>query len=117
MIDGVSFEELAEALVDYCNSQEASHVKLRMFIQAILGDAKPSAKLPFNVSKIRWQDRENEKGKFQMSEDYNNLEHKALLKFLHEHAGGCITSEGFFYWQYQDGATIGRKPQKRGASP
>lgn len=113
----VSFQELAEALVDYCNSQ-ASHVKSKMLIQKVLGDTTPSSKLPFDASKIHWQDRENEKGKFQMSEDYNNLEHKALLKFLHEHAGGCITSEGSFYWQYQDGATIGRKPQKkRGASP
>jgi len=118
MIDDVSFEEFAEALVDYCNSQEASHVKLRMLIQKVLGDTKPSAKLPFDNSKINWQDKENQKGKFQMSEDYNSPDHKALLKFLHEHAGGCISSQGYFYWQYQDGATVGRKPQrKRGASP
>ena len=117
MSANVSFEELAEALVDYCDSQEASHVKLRMLIQKVQGDAKPSAKLPFDASKIHWQDAENQKGKFQVSHDYSNPDHKALLKFLHEHAGGCITSEGHFYWQYQDGSTIGRKSSKKREAP
>jgi hypothetical protein len=113
-----SFQELAEALIDYCNAEEASHVKLKMLIQKVLGDTTPSAKLPFDASKIHWQDRENEKGKFQMSEDYNNPEHKALLEFLTEHANGCISSEGWFYWVYMNGSAIGRKMQKkRGASP
>jgi hypothetical protein len=99
-------------LVDFCDSQEASAVRLRAQIKKILGDAKPSAKLPFNASKIKWQDRENEKGKFQVSEDFNSLDHKALLKFLNEHAGGCLSSDGQFYWVYRNGSTIGRKLRK-----
>jgi len=74
--------------------------------------AKGSTRLPFDVSKITWQDRENEKGKFQVSEDYDNPEHKALLKFLNEHVGGCINSEGWFYWVYKAGDKIGRKKRK-----
>jgi hypothetical protein len=74
---------------------------------------KGSTKLPFDASKIPWIDRENEKGKFQVSEDYDNPEHKALLKFLNEHAGGCVNSEGFFYWVYKNGSTIGRKLKRK----
>ena len=92
------FRLFLDDLVDFCNSQEASYVKLRMQIQKVLGEAKSSTKLPFDVSKIKWQDRENEAGKFQMSEDYSHPEHKALLKFLNEHAGGKMTFEGWFYW-------------------
>lgn len=96
-------------VVDLCNSQEASWVKFRLQIQKLLGETRPSAKLPFDVSKIKWQDRENEKGKFQMSADISNPDFKALLKFLNEHAGGKIVSEGWFYWVYPDASTIGRK--------
>jgi hypothetical protein len=74
---------------------------------------KGSTKLPFDALKIQWQDRENEKGKFQVSEDYNNPEHKALLKFLNEHAGGCVNSEGWFYWVYKAGDKIGRKLRQK----
>ena len=74
---------------------------------------KGSTKLPFDASKIQWQDRENEKEKFQVSEDYDNPEHKALLKFLNEHAGGCVNSEGYFYWVYKNGSTVGRKLRQK----
>jgi len=70
---------------------------------------KGSTKLPFDASKIAWQDREGQKGKYQISEDFSNPEHKALLKFLSEHAGGCVNSEGYFFWVYKNGSTIGRK--------
>lgn len=71
------------------------------------------AALPFDASRIRWEDRESEKGRFQMSEDSSNPEHRALLKFLGS-AGGCIDSRDsggrlWFYWTYRNGSTIGRK--------
>jgi len=71
-----------------------------------------SVKLPFDASKIHWQQRQGEKGPFELSEDTGNPEHKALLKFLNEYAGGCINSEGFFYWVFSNGSTIGRKQKK-----
>jgi hypothetical protein len=101
-------------MLTYLEAQEAGLVQLRMQIKKILGETMPSLKLPFDVSKIKWQDKENEKGKFQMSEDYNSLDHKALLKFLEDHAPSkCVTSEGWFYWLYRNGSTIGRKHRNR----
>ncbi len=108
-----------EDFVDFLNAQEASIVKMRMQIEKLLGAVAPTAlatgspKLPFDASKIKWQDRENEKGKFQMSEDFSSPNHKALLAFLNEHIPSkCVTSEGFFYWVYPNGSMIGRKLKK-----
>lgn len=116
------FQAFLEDFLDYLNGQEAGIVKMKMQISKLLGEksGKDLAKLPFEVSKIKWQDRENENGKFQVSEDYNSTDHKELLKFLNTHAGGCITSNGLFYWVYKAGDRIGRKPsdqcRKRGRS-
>jgi hypothetical protein len=109
------FKIFAEDIVDYCNAVESAAVKLRMQIEKLFGSeakVKGSTKLPFVASKIQWQDRENEKGKFQVSEDYSNPDHKALLKFLNE-VGGCVASEGWFYWIYRDGSTVGRKLRRK----
>ena len=72
-----------------------------------------SPQLPFDVGKICWRQTEGWKGPFELSEDHNNPEHRALLKFLVELAGERVVSEGFFYWIFQDGITIGRKESKR----
>ena len=73
-----------------------------------------SVQLPFDVSKIRWRQAQGKKGPLELSDDYENPEHKALLKFLVELAGGAVESEGFYYWVFQqDGKTIGRKVSKR----
>jgi hypothetical protein len=107
------FQVFLEDFEDCLNGFEASIVKMRMQIEKLAGaQVKGSPKLPFDVSKIKWQDRENEKGKFQVSEDFNSVDHRALLKFLNEHAGGCINSEGWFYWIYRNGSTIGRKKRE-----
>lgn len=124
----MSKDELAEILTDFLDAVEAAAVNAKKQINHIphvtplekaLGhDAgqtafKGSPKLPFDATKIQWQDKENEKGKFQSSEDTNNPEHKALLAFLNEHVPSkCVQSEGQFYWVYSNGTTIGRKPRK-----
>jgi hypothetical protein len=124
----MSKDELAEILTDFLDAVEAAAVNAKKQINHIphvtplekaLGhDAgqtafKGSPKLPFDATKIQWQDRENANGKFQMSEDINNLNHKALLAFLNEHIPSkCVQSEGQFYWVYPNGTTIGRKLRK-----
>ena len=44
--------------------------------------------------------------KVELTQDY-----KALLKWLKEHDGKA-TYDGYFYWIFQDGATIGRKKRQ-----
>ena len=116
MTDNEDFKIFVEDLVDYLNAQEASIIKFRRQIERMQGtEAKTpaavtvTAKTTFDVSKIHWQEKENKKGKFQISEDYGNPEHKALLRFLNEHAKGCAVSGDYFCWIYPNGSTIGWK--------
>lgn len=115
-------ETTLEILTDFLNAVEAAAVNAKRQISHIphvtpldkaLGhdaSVKGSTKLPFEANKIQWQDRENEKGKFQFSEDIKSPDHKALLAFLNEHIPSkCVQSEGMFYWIYPNGSTIGRK--------
>jgi hypothetical protein len=119
----MSEEKQKEALTVFCNAIEGAvrvlHASLatqtanplpvepaKATSQASL--APPPAKLPFDSSKIHWEPRKGEKGIFELSEDYDSPDHKALLKFLTEHAGGCINSEGWFYWVFKNGNTLGR---------
>lgn len=81
---------------------------------------KGYADLPYDPEKIVWQDRQGAKGKFQLSEDHSNPDHQALLKFLAEHAGGCVSSKTHFYWVFTDQKTVGRKLKaagKQGTDP
>ena len=118
-------EATLEILTDFLNAVEAAAVNAKRQIahiaqvapleKALGHDAsvKGSPKLPFDAGKIQWIDRENEKGKFQMSEDINSPDHKALLAFLNEHVPSKrVQSEGWFYWVYPNGTTIGRKVPK-----
>jgi len=81
--------------------------------------AEASTNLPYDTTKINWQPRQGPKGAFEISEDYRNADHQALLKFLSEHAGGCVSSKTHFYWTFDDGKTVGRKLKagKQGAEP
>jgi hypothetical protein len=76
---------------------------------------KPSPELKFNVANIAWEKRTGEKGEFEIAEKEKNqnvdyFELEKLLKF----GGENMPSEGFFYWIFQDGNAIGRKPSKGG---
>jgi hypothetical protein len=118
--------EVLEILTDFLDAVEAGAVNAKRQIAHMPratplekapdhdASAKASPKLPFDADKIKWQDRENEKGKFQCSEDYDSLDHKALLAFLNEHVPSkCVRSGSYFYWIYPNGTTIGRKLQKK----
>ena len=109
-------DQTQEALLLFCDALDAAVTQLRRNLDpAAQPKRNDPSRLPFDASKIKWQDRENDKGKFQMSEDFNSLDHKGLLKFLAEHIPSkCVNSkdlEGrtWFYWTYSNGSTIGRK--------
>src|SRR5271157_2362999 len=74
---------------------------------------KDLTKLPFNVSKIQWKPKQGDHGPFELSDDYSNVDHQQLLVFMEKHAGGAVTSDGFYYWIFTDGKTIGRKPSNQ----
>ena len=61
--------------------------------------------------KIKWVQAEGSKGPYERSEDVNNLEFKAMLNDLASH-NGKTQRNGYFYWTFQNGSTVGRKKRK-----
>jgi len=75
-----------------------------------LGIAKgvPEQKWSWNPDVIKWEKAEGWKGDYEKSEDVNNAEFKAMLKDLASH-NGKLSRDGFFYWTFKNGSTVGRK--------
>lgn len=101
-----------EVLLEFLNGVEAGIVAAKQRIKERKGLIdKPKREWGWNPDKIEWKKAEGSKGEFEKSEDVNNSEFKALLKDLAAH-NGKLTRDGYFYWVYQNGSTVGRK--KRG---
>jgi hypothetical protein len=93
-----------EAIIDFCNAIEAACVKLKHDLGASPGQINYA----WSPEKIKWQPKEGGKGPYEKSEDYNSVDHKALLQDLAAHKG-VLQREGMFYWVFENGSTIGRK--------
>lgn len=65
----------------------------------------------WNPQSIKWVETTGNKGAYEKSEDYNSLDHKALIKDLAAHCGK-LSRDGFFYWLFENGSTIGRKKKQ-----
>lgn len=109
-------DNVAESIIDFCNALEAAIVNLKRQLGRRNGtlapnDAKGKTLEGWNPDSLKWEAREGSKGPFERSEDVNNLQFKALLKDLAAH-DGKLTRDGFFYWVFQNGSTVGRKKAK-----
>jgi hypothetical protein len=93
-------EKVWPTFCEFVNAQEAGIVAFKQRLK--------EAKNLWNPDKIKWEKAEGASGPYERSEDVNNPEFKALLKDLAAH-NGRLTREGFFYWTFKNGATIGRK--------
>ena len=107
-------EIFLEDFMDMLNGLEASVIKMKQQVTKLVGAAEEKPKFSWDPSKIKWEKAEGQKGEFERSEDFNNPEFKELLKDLARHAGK-LSRDGWFYWTYRNGSTVGRK--KRGAKP
>jgi hypothetical protein len=102
--------EIVESIIDFANAVESACVNLRLQIEGKQKLGQPSSK-KWNPGKIRWVESEGFKGPFEKSEDFNNLEFKHMLKDLAAH-NGKLSRNGFFYWVYRNGSTVGRKKRE-----
>jgi len=89
-----------KALLELLNALEAGVASARQIIK--------EAVLDWDPEKIKWQEATSPSGSFQKSDDVNNPEFKAMLKDLQAH-NGKMTKNGWFYWVFKNGATVGRK--------
>lgn len=66
----------------------------------------------WNPERIKWMQAEGSSGPYEKSEDVNSLDFKEMLKDLAAHSGKFFR-DGYFYWTFQNGATVGRKKRKQ----
>lgn len=110
-------EKVLEILVDFANAVEAAAVNVKHRVAEITGvkGAVAVREETLNPDAIKWQLQpglNNPKGPFEKSEDFNNPNHKSLVKKLTENKG-FLRLKGFQYWLYENGSTIGRRAMKR----
>jgi len=102
----MSEEDIAtEALCEYLNGCEAGVIQARRVI------AQRKGLENWDSSRIKWRQAEGARGPYQRSEDVNSVDFKLLVKDLQAH-NGKLTKDGFFYWLFQNGSTVGRKERK-----
>ena len=89
-----------EAFTDFLNAVDAGIQAARQRIKAV--------KVGWDPDKIEWKKAEGTKGSYERSEDVDNPEFKAMLKDLASH-GDRLTRNGYFYWVFKNGSTVGRK--------
>jgi hypothetical protein len=66
----------------------------------------------WNPNKIQWIVTPGPNGNYDKSTDFDNIEHKNLVKDLSGH-DGKLTRDDSFYWLFDsDNRTVGRKPKK-----
>jgi len=93
-------EEVWPVLCELVNAQEAGIASFKQRLK--------EAKSLWDPAKIKWEKADGASGPYERSEDVNNPEFKAMLKDLAAHKGR-LTKEGYFYWIFKNGATVGRK--------
>jgi len=68
----------------------------------------------WDPNKIKWESAEGSSGPYERSEDINNPEFKGMLRDLSDHKGR-LTRDGYFYWLFKNGCTVGRKKRVKKA--
>jgi hypothetical protein len=100
-------EDLAlEVLLEFFNGVEAGMAAAKQRLKERKGLTEKTAS--GNPANIKWDKAEGFKGNYERSEDVNNPEFKAMLKDLASH-NGRLMREGYFYWTFKNGSTVGRK--------
>lgn len=102
-------EKILEALSDLANGLESAAVNLRHEISELV---KIDEEATWAPNKIKWENAEGSSGPYERSEDVNSTDFKAMLKDLAAHQGK-LSRDGYFYWTFQNGATVGRKIRQK----
>ena len=103
---------------DFLNGLEASIVEMKQQIAKLTSGVSLASEdkhsWAWNPEAIRWERAEGAKGEYEKSVDYDGRDFKALLRDLSAH-GGKLIREGFFYWLFRNGSTVGRKRRVKDA--
>jgi len=94
------------ALLEFLNACEAGITAAKRLIAEDKGVSQQEES--WDPVKIQWTMAEGSRGAYERSEDTNGTDHRLLVKQLTQHEGK-LSRNGYFYWLFQDGSTVGRK--------
>jgi len=94
------------ALLEFLNACEAGITAAKRLIAEDKGVHQEEES--WDPAKIQWAMTEGSRGAYERSEDTNSADFRLLVKELTQH-DGKLSSNGYFYWLFQDGSTVGRK--------
>jgi len=94
------------ALLEFLDAAEAGIASAKRLI----AEAKGVTEEPksWNPTQIKWNQAEGSRGVYERSEDTNSPNFRLLVKELTQHEGR-LSSNGYFYWLFSNGSTVGRK--------
>jgi hypothetical protein len=69
-------------------------------------------KTVYDVNKILWQNKNGERGAFELASEQDSTDYKQLIVHLQKNQGK-LTKDGLFYWLFDDKKTVGRKKSHR----
>ena len=106
--------ELVARIRDHYQQAEASATAIVDVCERILKVGVKKVFQSFDTGKIKWQTKEGGKGMYEMATKADNAENsdfKALMANLREKDGRLrVKKEQMFYWLFESGDAIGRKP-------
>jgi hypothetical protein len=94
------------ALLEFLNACEAGITAAKRLIADNKGVSKEEE--GWDPARIQWTVTEGNKGPYERSEDFASSDFKSLVKDLDQH-GRKLTRDGYFYWLFSNGSTVGRK--------
>jgi hypothetical protein len=104
--------EFYDALFSMLDAFDSGITSFKQQLGAKKGVAEEKPEFSWDPSKIKWEKTEGWKGDYERSEDVNSLDFKELLKDLAQHKGK-LTRDGWFYWTFKNGSTVGRKLKQK----
>lgn len=93
------------ALLEFLNACEAGITAAKRQIAENKGVAEEDS---WDPAKIQWVVTEGNKGPYEWSEDVNSTDFRLLGRQLTQHEGK-LSRDGYFYWLFTNGSTVGRK--------
>ena len=99
-----------EMLIEFLNAIEAgiASAKQRLKQEKGLGEERISS---WNPGNMNWTEAQGNSGTYQRSEDLDSQDFNEMLKDLAAHQGK-LSKDGYFYWLFKSGSTVGRKERK-----
>jgi len=99
-------------LLDCLDVAEVRIAVAKQLVKRLIISNKNATATAWRPEKIKWEPAEGASGLYDRSEDVNSLDFKAMVKDLVTHQGK-LHRDGFFFWLFRNGYTVGRKPRKK----